>query len=118
MKRQKRQKWYEMEWAQKYSQKCSHKYWAASKKKKEEMREEYHQYLRSDEWKAKRKKVLQAAGGRCQQCGAAATEVHHENYHEIYSESIANLTALCTDCHRDKHPKKSNPKQKSEGEVR
>ena len=114
----KRQKWYEMEWAQKYSQTCSHKYWAASKKKKKEMREKYHQYLQSDEWKAKRKKVLQAAGGRCQQCGTAATEVHHENYHEIYSESITNLTALCTDCHWEKHPKKSKPKRKSEGEVR
>ncbi len=45
-----------MEWAQKYSQTSSHKYWAASKEKKKEMREKYHQYLQSDEWKAKRKR--------------------------------------------------------------
>ena len=85
-------KWYQMQWAQKY--------WG------KEARERYRRYLQSDTWKTKRKAVLRAAGFRCRQCGATATEVHHETYKRIYNERLSDLTALCSECHKALHSKK------------
>ena len=85
-------KWYQMQWAQKY--------WG------KEARERYRRYLESDAWKTKRKAVLQASGYRCRQCGAPATEVHHETYKRIYNERLSDLTALCSECHKAVHSKK------------
>ena len=85
-------KWYQMRWAQKY--------WG------KEARERYRRYLESDAWKTKRKAVLHASGYRCRQCGAPATEVHHETYKRIYNERLSDLTALCSECHKAVHSKK------------
>lgn len=66
-------------------------------------RDNYQEYLKSDEWKAKRKKILKMAGYKCRRCGASATEVHHETYERIYNERDIDLTALCSNCHRKIH---------------
>ena len=92
-------KWYQMRWAQKY--------WG------KEARERYRRYLQSDAWKAKRKSVLQASGFRCRQCGAPATEVHHETYKRIYKEQLSDLTALCSKCHEAAHTQ--TPKKRKKG---
>ena len=98
-------KWYQMRWAQKY--------WG------KEARERYRRYLQSDAWKTKRKAVLQAAGYRCRQCGAPATEVHHETYKRIYNERMSDLTALCRHCHKAAHlPKKRKRTQGNPAEKR
>ena len=92
-------KWYQMRWAQKYWGKAA--------------RERYRRYLQSDAWKTKRKAVLHAAGFRCRQCGAPATEVHHETYKRIYNERLSDLTALCGKCHEAAHTRTPKSRKKS-----
>lgn len=66
-------------------------------------RDNYHAYLNSKEWQAKRRKILKMAGYKCRKCGARATQVHHETYKRIYNEKLTDLTALCADCHNSIH---------------
>ena len=68
-------------------------------------RDNYQVYLKSDEWKAKRRKILKMADYKCRRCGARATQVHHETYKRIYNEKLTDLTALCSDCHSKIHKK-------------
>lgn len=69
-------------------------------------RANYHKYLKSDAWQAKRQAILKRAGYKCRQCGARATEVHHETYRRIYNERLSDLTALCRRCHQARHDNK------------
>ena len=48
-------------------------------------------------WAATRRRILRRDGGRCRQCGAPATEVHHL---ERGVEADELLVALCAPCHR------------------
>ena len=66
-------------------------------------RDNYHAYLKSDAWQAKRRKILKIAGYKCRDCGEHATEVHHETYKRIYNERLTDLTALCRKCHDARH---------------
>ena len=67
-------------------------------------RSEYIAYLRSDEWKEKRKEFLELANYQCQECGKTKTlEVHHLNYSNVGDESDEDVEVLCADCHEDKH---------------
>jgi 5-methylcytosine-specific restriction endonuclease McrA len=69
----------------------------------------YNAYLRSAEWKMKRKGVLLRCGGRCERCAKAiATDVHHlpGSYARIPHELPWDLAALCYDCHKAQHPGK------------
>ena len=66
-------------------------------------RDNYHEYLRSESWKAKRRKILRMANYKCRQCGERATQVHHETYARIYNEKDTDLTALCEACHSKIH---------------
>ena len=60
--------------------------------------EEYPRYLRSPEWKQKRKQVMDACGSRCA-CGAVAKEVHHKSYDSVGDEDLDHLEAVCSECH-------------------
>jgi hypothetical protein len=60
---------------------------------------DYHEYLRSDTWRAIRRRVLPS---KCyMECGARASEVHHKFYSEanLTGESIDGLYPLCAKCH-------------------
>ena len=66
--------------------------------------EEYHAYIRSSEWKALRKKVIEKAGFSCQKCGAFffggnGLDVHHLHYRTLFNERPGDLQALCRECH-------------------
>jgi 5-methylcytosine-specific restriction endonuclease McrA len=72
----------------------------------------YQVYLNSDEWKTKRRKVLQRAGYRCQRCKKAqATQVHHKTYKRIFRERLSDLQAVCGPCHMKIHGLKDEPKK-------
>lgn len=75
-------------------------------------REEYREvYLKSDHWRAVRKRALERACGRCQVCNAASKlDVHHRTYERLGKEEDGDLTVLCRDCHDLFH---SNSKVKS-----
>lgn len=64
----------------------------------------YDKYLRSEEWKAKRSRVLHRARGVCEGCGEAkATEVHHLSYRNVGAEFLFELVAVCEKCHERLH---------------
>jgi hypothetical protein len=66
---------------------------------------EYAQYLQSDVWKQKRKRVLKRANGVCEGCGEnPATQVHHLTYAHIQNEFLWELVAICDECHERVHP--------------
>lgn len=64
----------------------------------------YHVYLKSDEWKIIRDKVVERDNGMCLYCKTnPAQEVHHKHYKTIYKEKIDDLESVCSDCHRAIH---------------
>lgn len=64
----------------------------------------YAEYLNSSEWKRKRAKVMQRAGGICEGCmEARATDVHHLTYKHVGDELLFELAALCRSCHDRAH---------------
>jgi len=84
--------------------------------KREEDREEYYKnkteerqswldnvhtpYLKSNEWKEKRKKVLFRDKFTCQACLInEANEVHHLTYKHYKQEPLFELISMCSKCH-------------------
>jgi 5-methylcytosine-specific restriction endonuclease McrA len=69
----------------------------------------YNEYLQSPEWRAKRKAVMDRAGGVCEGCRSArATQVHHLTYQHAGhvspgGELLWELVAVCDDCHDRAH---------------
>jgi len=66
------------------------------------MEENYHAYLKSEEWKEKRRAVIQRAEGCCENCGSYIGnrgEVHHNTYERLFEEESDDLTYVCADCH-------------------
>ena len=61
-------------------------------------------YLRSPEWKARRRDALQRADGRCMDCGTTKNlHVHHLTYKRHGNELARDLRVLCSRCHRRRH---------------
>ncbi|MBB5623736.1 5-methylcytosine-specific restriction endonuclease McrA [Pedobacter cryoconitis] len=66
----------------------------------------YHQYLNSDEWKARRLLVLDRDNNLCQSCkNEKAEDIHHLSYENLYNEPLDDLQALCRECHINLHRK-------------
>lgn len=63
----------------------------------------YKEYLRSGWWRGKRQDKLRSTKGRCEDCGAPATEVHHLHYNSRGREKNKDLQSLCSACHMGKH---------------
>ena len=67
----------------------------------------YREYLMSDDWRERRKELMEEAGGVCSDCGDKATQLHHENYDNLGSEELdIDVVALCTNCHKERHGNK------------
>jgi len=66
--------------------------------------QKYEKYLGSDEWAAKRTKVLKRSSGVCEGClDKNATQVHHLTYANVFDELMYQLVALCDECHKKTH---------------
>lgn len=77
---------------------------------KAEWRLRYDAYLRTSEWRARRKLVFKRARGVCEGCLVAkATQVHHLRYDNLENEFMWELVAICNDCHRRIHGDNHNP---------
>ena len=64
----------------------------------------YNAYLTTPEWREKRRRVLERAGGLCEGCGGSkATQVHHTTYAHTGDEFLWELRAVCCDCHDRVH---------------
>jgi hypothetical protein len=60
----------------------------------------YHEYLRSPQWKEKRKAALARANYRCLMCNSPDNlDVHHRTYKNIGNEREEDLAVLCRTCH-------------------
>jgi len=62
------------------------------------------EYIKSDAWKAIRKKALERDNYTCQDCGIHdAKEVHHLTYDNFGKEPLEDLVSLCRPCHGNRH---------------
>jgi len=83
----------------------------------ETSRELYSSYLRSPEWRERRRLVFRRAGGTCEGCGVApAVEVHHTTYEHIYRELLWELRAVCHRCHDIAHGVDVDAEDEDQGE--
>jgi hypothetical protein len=66
----------------------------------------YNDYLNSDDWRAKRRLVMDRCGGLCEGCrNSTVTEIHHLTYEHVGAEFLYELVGLCGDCHLRAHQK-------------
>lgn len=67
----------------------------------------YNEYLKSDDWRKLRRKVIERESDLCQGCrGAPIQEVHHLNYDRLGNELLTDLVGVCRSCHLKFHPDK------------
>jgi 5-methylcytosine-specific restriction endonuclease McrA len=68
-------------------------------------KDDYRIYLQSDEWKAKRRLIIER-DKICQGClGDKIDDVHHLTYENVKNEFAFELIGLCRDCHSRLHQK-------------
>jgi len=64
----------------------------------------YSEYLDSAEWKELGARIMQRAGGVCEQCQRRrAVHVHHLTYERAGEEREEDLQAICFNCHDQAH---------------
>lgn len=77
-------------------------------------RKDYHKYLQSDEWKAKRQALFALRGEYCEVCKSSSSlHIHHLTYKNIFNEPFEDLEILCEFCHFKRHQDKYQPKKLS-----
>ena len=68
------------------------------------MNKEYKDYLKTSDWKERRKELLEEAGNECNVCGASANILHHLNYDNLgFEELETDVVAVCNSCHMELH---------------
>jgi hypothetical protein len=66
----------------------------------EERRRQYHEYLKTPQWAAKRQVVLERCQHLCEGCRSArAILAHHLTYAHVGRELLFELVGLCQSCH-------------------
>lgn len=67
----------------------------------------YYEYLRSPEWKRKRRLRIEMDNFTCQTCGIkfpdSRIQVHHKTYDRIFNEDMNDLETICKPCHQSEH---------------
>lgn len=67
----------------------------------------YHDYIKSPEWKYKAQQIREEYGNRCQLCHASGytrqLHVHHNTYERLGNELKDDLILLCAKCHELYH---------------
>lgn len=73
--------------------------------------QKYADYLASEHWQHVKQRYRESDRPQKCSCGARATDLHHLTYVRLGREKLADLEALCRDCHRKRHRKpKLKPK--------
>ncbi len=71
--------------------------------------ERYLKYLKSREWLALRRQVIERCGDKCERCGKfSVAEVHHLTYDRVYHEALEDLQGLCGHCHAFLHGERTD----------
>lgn len=79
--------------------------------------------LNSEEWKSKRKEIIQRDSFTCCSCGAfgKTLNVHHLSYdkdREYWDYANSNFVTLCSDCHRKLHNLKNGNLRKNNRRIK
>lgn len=68
------------------------------------MRIIYDIYIKSPEWREKRRDVFKKQWKSCRRCWwKTRLDVHHGSYEKIWSEPMKHLFVLCRSCHKQFH---------------
>lgn len=75
---------------------------------------EYQEYLKSDQWLALRRRVIERDGRKCTRCPSRERlQAHHLFYRDRWEDAeLSDLVTLCRDCHEREHglkPATSSP---------
>lgn len=67
----------------------------------------YKEYINSQEWREKAKKIRKRDGNVCRLCNSKDKElhVHHSTYDRLGCEDDNDLITLCAPCHKKFHNK-------------
>lgn len=79
------------------------------REKRQFRRPDYHDYIKSAEWKARRDRYMEKRKFKCEVCRKAATQVHHKSYENLGREKDSDLQALCSGCHMNAHEGQKKP---------
>lgn len=72
----------------------------SEKQKLAKMKQDYDRYIRSTEWKNKRKAFIKLKNGKCERCGCSRNlQVHHIHYRTFGKERVKDVEVLCFGCH-------------------
>lgn len=68
-------------------------------------KQQYKEYIQSEEWSLKRREALYIHGNYCNKCGVQnKLHIHHKTYSNLFSENVLNdLIPLCEVCHKLLH---------------
>lgn len=76
---------------------------------------EYEEYLKSQEWKEKRRKKAKEQNYFCEMCHQKVLKgfhIHHKTYIRFKKERLSDLMFLCEDCHAKLHISLNKGKKK------
>ena len=73
----------------------------------------YSSYIRSNDWRKKRKYAIHVAEHQCEKCGKinVPLQVHHKHYKTLYNERLEDVEVLCKPCHQSAHIKIKKEKE-------
>ncbi len=79
-----------------------------SYKSKTEFFKEYNKYLKSNDWKMRKKEFIRMADYKCETCEEEdkILHVHHLHYRSLGNESFEDVLVLCISCHERLHGRK------------
>ena len=70
-------------------------------------KQDYHEYIKSPEWKEVSRQAKERAGYRCQLCNRSGDDkslhTHHRTYDRLFFELESDLIVLCESCHKKLH---------------
>jgi len=65
---------------------------------------QYRAYLKSENWKRKKRQATYWHGKRCVLCGRKSIEIHHKTYRRLFEENARrDLAPLCRVHHQQMH---------------
>ena len=74
---------------------------------RQQRRNDYNEYMRSEDWKHVRRLKLEFAGHRCEKCGAPdELHVHNLTYDRVGHENLTDLQVLGRECQEREHGRK------------
>jgi len=78
-------------------------------REKQDWKERYNQYIKSEEWYNLKIDLLEKRGCKCEKCGKkrrpTSLHIHHLTYERLYDELPTDLMIMCAICHMKEHGK-------------